>query len=120
MDQQTPHEHAGHAEQQTAAAAHQAPVSEAAPKKRQFTRFAFFKVAPEWRRLPAEEREQQKHEFAEVVEHLREQMMVQTYSTMGTRGDCDFLLWMASPELDMLQEAATRLFTTVFGQYLSN
>ncbi len=110
MDQQTPHEHAMPPEQQAPAAA---------PKKRQFTRFAFFKVAPEWRRLPAEEREQQKREFAEVVEHLREQMMVQSYSTMGTRGDCDFLLWMAGPELDVLQEAATRLFTTAFGQYLT-
>jgi chlorite dismutase len=117
MDQHTPHEHAGHAEQQTDP--HTASTAGTAPKKRQFTRFAFFKVAPEWRRLPAEEREQQKREFVEVVEHLREQLMVQSYSTMGTRGDCDFLLWMAGPELDVLQEAATRLFTTTFGQYLT-
>ncbi len=122
MEQHTSHEHAG---QQTngvtppKAAGQSSSAQAAAPRKRQFTRFAFFKAAPDWRRLPAEEREQQKREFAEVVEHLREQMMVESYSTMGTRGDCDFLLWMASPELDMLQEAATRLFSTVFGQYLS-
>jgi chlorite dismutase len=125
MEQHTSHEHTASPEQQTNGAIqsdvaeHPAPAPVAAPKKRQFTRFAFFKVAPEWRRLPAEEREEQKREFAEVVEHLREQMMVQSYSTMGTRGDCDFLLWMASTELDVLQEAATRLFSTVFGQYLS-
>lgn len=119
MDQHTPHEHAGHAEQRPEATAQQASPAEAAPKKRQFTRFAFFKVAPEWRRLPAEEREQQKREFAEVVEHLREQIMVQSYSTIGTRGDCDFLLWMAGPEMDVFQEATTRLFSTTFGQYLS-
>jgi chlorite dismutase len=124
MEQHTPHEHGQHAEQssgvtQPEIAANHTASPEAAPKKRQFTRFAFFKVAPDWRRLPAEERERQKQEFGEVVEHLREEMMVESYSTMGTRGDCDFLLWMASTELDRLQTAATRLFSTAFGQYLS-
>jgi len=125
MEQHTSHEHARHAEQQANGAAEHRAVEQPAsaqlpaPKKRQFTRFAFFKVAPDWRRLPVEEREQQKREFAGVVEHLREQLMVESYSTMGTRGDCDFLLWMASPDLDMLQEATTRLFSTVFGQYLN-
>jgi chlorite dismutase len=125
MEQQEPSKHIEHSEQQANGTSHanaqeqQAAASAPAPKKRQFTRFAFFKVAPEWRRLPAEEREQQKREFAGVVEQLRERMMVQSYSTMGTRGDCDFLLWFATPELDMLQEAATRLFSTTLGQHLS-
>jgi len=108
MEQQQ-HDHSGQAEQP-------APVAQ---KKRQFTRFAFFQVAPEWRRLPAEVRERQKREFAEVVERLGESMMVQSYSTMGTRGDCDFLLWFATNELERLQEAATRLFSTELAQYLS-
>ena len=124
MEQHTPHQHSkyvepSHGVAEPTAAEQPTSAPEPAPKKRQFTRFAFFKVAPEWRRLPAEEREQQKREFADVVEHLREQIMVQSYSTVGMRGDCDFLLWMACPELDMLQEASTRLFSTVFGQYLS-
>ncbi len=121
MEQHTSHEHAGQTNgaMQPVAAEQHPTAHEPAPKKRQFTRFAFFKVSPDWRRLPAEERERQKQEFAEVVGHLREQMMVESYSTMGTRGDCDFLLWMASPEIDKLQEAATRLFSTVFGQYLN-
>ncbi len=125
MQEHTSHEHRTSAEQQTTGAVQpnvaerQTSTSEPAPRKRQFTRFAFFKVAPEWRRLPAEERERQKQEFAGVVGELREQMMVQGYSTMGTRADCDFLLWFAAPEIDHLQQAATRLFTTTFGQYLT-
>jgi chlorite dismutase len=116
------HEHAEQAEQQTPAVSQQNGTEDraAAQKKRQFTRFAFFKVAPEWRRLPAEERERQKQEFAEVIGHLREQMMVMGYSTMGTRGDCDFLLWFAASELDLLQQGATRVFSTTLGQYLIN
>src|SRR5690349_5234254 len=70
MEQHTPHQHPEHAEPphgvaQSTAAEQTSPAQEPAPKKRQFTRFAFFKVAPEWRRLPAEEREQQKREFAD-------------------------------------------------------
>ncbi len=125
MEQQASHQHAESAEQQVNGAAQPDATAQAtaaqtpAPKKHQFTRFIFFKVASEWRRLPAEEREQQKREFVAVVEQLREQMMAQSYSTIGTRGDCDFLLWLAAPELDPLQEAATRLFSTAFGQYLT-
>jgi chlorite dismutase len=115
------HEHAEQAEQQMPAVSQQNGTEEraTAQRKRQFTRFAFFKVAPEWRRLPAEERERQKQEFAEVIAHLREQMMVMGYSTMGTRGDCDFLLWFAASELDLLQQGATRVFSTALGQYLT-
>ncbi len=113
MEQQ--HEQAEQAGKTASTAGSQA----SAPKKRQFTRFAFFKVAPEWRRLPAEERERQKREFVEVVERLRQQMMVMGYSTMGTRGDCDFLLWFAAQEIDELQQAATAIFSTELSQYLT-
>ncbi len=125
MEQQEPNEQREYPEQQTYGTPHQdaqaqkPDPSALAPRRRQFTRFAFFKVAPEWRRLPEEEREQQKREFVAVVERLREHMMVESYSTFGTRADADFLLWFATPELDMLQVAATNLFSTAFGQYLS-
>jgi chlorite dismutase len=88
-------------------------------RRSQFTRFAFFKVAPEWRRLPAGEREQQKQEFAAIVEELRDHMMVRGYSTIGTRGDCDFLLWQAAYDIDTLHDAATRIRATALGRYLS-
>jgi chlorite dismutase len=112
MDEQ----HHTHADQPASAQPEQRAT---APKRRQFTRFAFYRVDPEWRRLPAEERERAEREFAGVVGELSEQMMVQSYSTLGTRADCDFLLWFASAELDALQQAATRLFSTTFGQYLT-
>jgi chlorite dismutase len=120
-EQHTFHEHDQPEVSEAAPAAQSTPQEgqAAAPKRRQFTRFAFFKVSPEWRRLPAAERERQKREFAEVIGELREQMMVQSYSTMGTRADCDFLLWFAAPEIEQLQEAATLLFATTFGQYLT-
>ncbi|HEX2917347.1 MAG TPA: chlorite dismutase, partial [Edaphobacter sp.] len=38
------------------------------PLKRQIVCFSFYKVMPEWKRLPAEERAKHKAEFAAVLE----------------------------------------------------
>ena len=37
------------------------------PMRRQYVNFGFYQVDPAWRRLPAKERTQGKHEFCEVV-----------------------------------------------------
>ena len=74
--------------------------------KRQYVSFMFFKVDPMWRRLPASEREQGKKEFMAVVEEYTrdKQILVYGYSTVGTRGDCDFMLWRISYSLEAIQD----------------
>ncbi len=91
-----------------------------APIHRQFVNFAFYKVHPRWRRLPKEERDRGKQEFKTVVEryHDRDRLLVLAYSTMGIRGDCDFMLWRIAFELEPLQEMAACLMATGLGQYL--
>ncbi len=42
------------------------------PIKRQMVGFTFFKVMPEWRRLPAAERAEHKRRFAEVHQTLEQ------------------------------------------------
>jgi len=85
---------------------------------RQFVRFAFYKVDPAWRRLPGPERAAGKGQFAAVIEELAERMLLRTFSTVGTRGDADLMLWQASSRLEDLQELATRLAATTLGPYL--
>jgi chlorite dismutase len=77
--------------------------------KSQFVRYAFFKLAPEWWRLPAEERQAAGQELAGLVEHWRECMMVGAFSTMGTRGDVDFMLWQATERLEDIHGFAVQL-----------
>lgn len=90
-------------------------------KPRQFVNFAFYKVDPAWRRLPREERERGKQEFARVIaENDRDAYMkVLTYSIMGLRGDCDFMLWRICYHLEELQSMSACLLSTGLGQYLS-
>jgi chlorite dismutase len=89
------------------------------PGKRQFVNFLFFKVDPAWRRLPEEERTRGKQEFIRVVEEFSGKVIVIPYTLVGIRGDCDFMLWRISYELELFQDMATKLLATSLGKYLT-
>ncbi|MFM7321859.1 MAG: chlorite dismutase family protein, partial [Armatimonadota bacterium] len=79
---------------------------------RQYVGYSFYKVDPEWRRLPASERAAGKEAFARVVEDYRGRAVVVPFSLVGIRGDCDLLLWRIAYELETLQEMSAQLLAT--------
>jgi len=87
--------------------------------RRQYVNFAFYKVDPVWRRLPAEERKKGKSEFVEVVKSYEQDMLVVAYSLVGIRGDCDFMLWRIGNDPLKLQEMSAQLLATELGKYLT-
>ena len=87
--------------------------------QQQFVRFAFYKVQPEWRSLPEGDKAAARHELEQVVEQFGEAMILRTYSTVGTRGDCDFLLWQVSYVMDDVHRLAARINASRLGRYLS-
>lgn len=89
--------------------------------QRQFLKYTFFKVAPEWRRLPRETREAGKREFAAAVDGATANgdLLIRSYTLMGLRGDADFLLWQVTERLEALVELSTQLFSTGLGSYLT-
>jgi chlorite dismutase len=88
--------------------------------RRQVVSFTFLKVQPEWRRLPREERDEHRREFADVVRQWMtgDQMKVLTYSMVGMRPDCDMMLWRICYTLDCLQEMSQQMLATRLGGYL--
>ncbi|MFN8525051.1 MAG: chlorite dismutase family protein [Chloroflexota bacterium] len=86
--------------------------------RRQYVKYTFYSVAPEWRALPAAERDAHKLEIVELLERHAERVMIRTYSTVGTRGDCDFLLWTVSYDLDDIQQIASEIAGSAMGPYL--
>ena len=93
----------------------------ATPKTaRQFIRFAFYKVRPEWRLRSAEQREADRAEVAALIEEIgaREQVLIRTYSLVGTRGDADLMVWLVSDSIDDLHEFGTRLNQTALAAWL--
>lgn len=87
--------------------------------ERELVRFSFYKVDPAWRRLPVAERAAQKQEFADIVQRWGQKMMLYSYSVVGTRGDCDFLLWQATRDLEDLHHFAAEINRSALGSYLS-
>lgn len=89
------------------------------PGRRQYVKFTFFKAAAGWRRLDPEERERQLAEFRDVVEEWSRRNLIRCYSTMGTRGDVDFMVWQVSYELDDVQRMASELMGTALAGWLT-
>ncbi|MGE5333723.1 MAG: chlorite dismutase family protein [Nitrososphaerota archaeon] len=96
----------------------------AAPKpahrltKRQYVRFAFYTIDPQWRRLPAERQRQHKLELVETIEAFQRRILLRPYSLMGTRADAELLLWQVAESLEPFQELATAILSTNIGGYL--
>src|SRR4051794_18065190 len=85
---------------------------------RQYIKFTFFKIRPEWRLLPEDERRATKDAFLETLMQSGETIFTRTYSCVGMRADTDFLVWQAATSLDAIQEVIGRLMGTALGPYL--
>jgi chlorite dismutase len=72
--------------------------------QRNFVKFTFIRVLPEWRRRSAEERAQDKREFAAACREFGEDHLLRAYSLVGTRGDCDLMIRALAPTLDPIHD----------------
>jgi chlorite dismutase len=89
------------------------------PVEGQYVAYTFYRVDPAWRRLPVEERQAQKEEFAEVVESFAERFEhLRAYTTAGLRPDADFFLWKITDRYDDLEELGAALNGTALAGWL--
>jgi chlorite dismutase/nitrite reductase/ring-hydroxylating ferredoxin subunit len=87
--------------------------------RRQYVRFAFYKVDPVWRRLDADEQSAQKQELTDVIRTFNRRMLLRPYSLMGTRADAELLLWQIAESPLPFRELATAIASTRMGGYLN-
>lgn len=87
--------------------------------KRQYVRFAFYKIDPQWRRLPADKQAEQKRELVDVIKQFNRRMLLRPYSTMGTRADTELLLWQIAETPMAFQDMASAIMQTRMGGYLT-
>jgi chlorite dismutase len=88
-------------------------------EKRQLVRYLFLKLDPLWRRLSVDRQIEQKVELADTIRTFQAKCLLRSYSTMGTRGDTDLMLWQATEKLETLQALETAIFSTRMGAYLT-
>ncbi len=87
-------------------------------KKQQFVRYAFYKIDPAWRRLDSDLKNQSINQFVETLNNFNSDLIVRTYSLMGTRSDAEIMIWSVSGELEQQQSFASGLMATTLGSYL--
>lgn len=85
----------------------------------QVVKFTFFRLSPGFRNLPPEAKADACHAFARVVEKAPEDVIVGSYSTVGTRGDCDLLLWVIGAGVEDIQSFHAALNATPLAGHLS-
>jgi chlorite dismutase/DNA-binding Lrp family transcriptional regulator/nitrite reductase/ring-hydroxylating ferredoxin subunit len=89
------------------------------PQQRQFVKYTFFAVNQTWLGLEPEFREAHKRALVEAVEPFTDRMLIRSYTTVGMRGEVDFLLWQVAQELEMFQRLETAIFSTPMAPYLT-
>src|SRR3954466_4893581 len=72
--------------------------------ERQFVKYTFLKVAPEWRRLDEDERARHKREVIAACEEYASERLLRAFSLVGTRGDADLLLLSQATTLERIHE----------------
>jgi chlorite dismutase len=71
---------------------------------RNFVKFTFIRVLPEWRRRSEEERSADKSEFAAACADFASDHLLRAYSLVGTRGDTDLMIRSLAASLDPIHE----------------
>src|SRR4051812_41778067 len=94
-------------------------VEPGVPTVRQYIRYLFYKARPSWRELSSEQREAARGELLNTLEPFAERLAVlRAYSTLGTRADADFVLWMVSERLEDFQELHAAVLRSPMGAHL--
>src|SRR5437868_10635379 len=95
------------------------PAEPPAPTVRQYLRYLFYKAAPSWRQLSTAERDAARNELLTTLEPFVERLAVlRAFSTLGTRADADFVLWMVSERLEDFQELHAAVLRSSMGAHL--
>ncbi|HJQ51641.1 MAG TPA: chlorite dismutase family protein [Gaiellaceae bacterium] len=85
----------------------------------QYVAYTFYRLDPAWRRLPVDQRQAQKDEFAEVVDSFAERFdHLRAYSTAGVRPDSDFFLWKITERYNDLEELGAALSGTALAGWV--
>jgi chlorite dismutase len=86
--------------------------------KGQFVQYAFYKLDPAWRMVPADERARQQEQLLSTLAGFEGEVDIRSYSLIGMRADADLLLWNVAADLDAFQRLGTALYGTALGAYL--
>ena len=80
--------------------------------------FMFLRLDGKFRHLVSNEKIASKQEFENLIGSCQEKLFLRTYSLSGMKSGCDMLMWLISPEIDLIQNMWGRVAGTGIGKYL--
>lgn len=83
-----------------------------------YLKYTFFKVARDWRSLPAAEKGRAGTEMASLLTGAPAGLRPQIFSLVGLRGDVDFMLLCDSEAVEPFQEFVSSVLATELGKHL--
>src|SRR4051812_14494938 len=88
--------------------------------RRQFLNYSFYRLAPEFRRLPLDEQRGVAASFIELVRtwEASDDLILRTYSLVGLRADVDFMLWRIAFDPLSFQTMEAAINRSRLGAYL--
>ena len=96
----------------------QAPARPKPKQPRQFVRFTFYKLDPQWMLLPADVRERGRQELKAIVDEHEQHSLVRTFGLYGVRSDCDFMIWQATYDIEDHRSLSSKIRRSAIGPYL--
>lgn len=84
---------------------------------RMFFNFSFFKIDPKWRWMADLAKEESAKEVEQILRNSK--VRYRTYSTLGLRDDAEFLIWFAAETVEEIQGVVSKIYSTVFGKYIT-
>ena len=88
---------------------------EGSPRGVQSVKFSFYRVADRVRRGSTKDRGALGKELTKLLEASSREMLTRVYSTVGTRGDTDFLVWQAHDDLRPITDWHAELLRSPLG-----
>ncbi len=85
---------------------------------RDFVRYVFWTLRPDWRRKPSAERAADVADLEQRIATPPYDLTVRTYSLVGTKSGVHGLLWLVSPRLEAFSEFEGRLWGGGMGGHL--
>ncbi len=96
-------------------AAADAPRRPQSAHGKQFVKFSFFRVRDDVRGMKHKKRRRLGQRLASMLVESNERMLTRVYSTVGSRGDSDFLIWQVADDLDVIMDWHAELLDTRLG-----
>ena len=89
------------------------------PSGRQYINYAFYKLSSNWYELSKNKRKNISQKLFNILEDYEKKLILNLYSTLGIRAECDFMIWRVSEKLELFERMTYEIMNSGLGPYIT-